>query len=363
MAAASLAFFGRVQHNIAALAHSRQRYTQALLRTQAALTDEVLATTDKTLMSVMLLVVYEQMVGGFNRQTLYADSYRHQDGATALLHLRKTQRERSGISSDASLKIDRQLRRVIVRHAIYRADGLDTWLQDGAAFGESGADLALDKCVVRVALIRYACRLFKQNPDPLGAYNLVQESIATGQLLNAWTLSVDNNMGFDSIDVTPEFLDSLSVDQKGLVYGKTMHDYPSLESAVVWNQYRAARIVAEAGIAKGLIHLDGSEPADAGIPRYLEVLSNIQGLVNDICASIPYLFKLTNEDPKLRCSIRDANAKHAYLLVFPLVIAGSVSVVHQNQRRWILSKLLLVSQVSGNNVLEQVANMDLAGCD
>ena len=358
LGAASLSYLGRVTHNLEALARGRQRYSEALPRTQAAISDKDLAATDKTLLAVMLLGLYELLNGTFDRQTLFTDMYRHHDGAQALL------RHRFHHPSHTPNIIDKHIRRTLIRNAIFRSTGLDTWLHDGSHFGEEpGRELDFDIAMIKCVQIRYASKVFKTDPNPTAARALVEQSVDAGANFNTWAISADSDIGYDSLSVTPEYLASLTLDQKGLVFGKTIHSYPSLRSAVLWNKYRVGRIIAEAGIARGLVQFDSAESTNDGIPRYLEVLSNIQALVNDICASIPYHFGLTSTDETQRRRIRDVNARRAYLLVYPLIIAGSISVTHRNQRRWILSKLLLVSQITGNSVLEQVANMDLAGCD
>ena len=358
LAAASLAYLGRVTHDLEALTRGRQRYSEALPRTQAAIGDKDLAVTDKTLLAIMLLGLYEVLNGTFDRQTLFTDMYRHHEGAQALLH------HRFHHPSHTPNIIDKHIRRTLIRNAIWRGTGLDGWLHDGSLFGEEpGRELDFDIAMIKCVQIRYASTVFKKDPNPTAALALVEQSIDTGADFNRWAISADNDIGYDSLDISPDFLTSLTLEQKALVFGKTIHEYPSLSSAVLWNKYRVGRIIAEAGIARGLVQLDSAESTDEGVPRYLEVLSNIQALVNDICASIPYHFGLTSGDESQRRSARDVNARRAYSLVYPLIIAASISVTHRNQRRWILSKLLLVSQITGNSVLEQVANMDLAGCD
>jgi len=149
-----------------------------------------------------------------------------------------------------------------------------------------------------------------------------------------------------------------------IFYGQKVHVYHSLHHAAMWNRYRAARIVTLRIIAKVLEFSSPLTDTDS-LARQACATANVQTLVDDICASVPFHFGqcasvsqpvvAKKDDPD---AWRADRLRRSFFLVWPLVISSAIAVIPEQQRNWIKSKLLFVSKTTGNDVLKVVAKTD-----
>ena len=367
LSAVSLVYLSKVHNLPEAFSEARRKYGQALIKTKTALGQESLASTDEVLLSVMLLGAYETMVGNFDPTTLYTESYRHHDGAQALLMIGKGSRENG--TFNGNIVLDQSIRRLLLRQTVYRGTKLPPWMQDGSEFGEVGLHLELDACLNLISELRQRTLNLRNqmifpsmdffDPEQEDLLDYTDFAVGVSQRLADWADSVPPEQRWTTQTCPESYLNLIDERERSLVYGRTVYTYPDIQTASMWNRYRGARIVAESSVANGLLHL---EQADLpGLPRYIEVLATIKSLVNDICASIPYQFNVLPPIMGIGRSgtVPKDDGRRANLLCYQLIMSGSLSVIHKDQRRWLLDKLRLVSEITGNQVIRQLADVSL----
>jgi hypothetical protein len=158
ISAVSHATFGRARKSHAALAVGCTKYSIAVVKTNSALKDTREATHDDVLLAVMLLSSYKNSVMGKTSyvssrdiQVLASRSFAHHDGAMAVLNLRRQLDQRSNYS----MKLDKLVRRQLMRSLLLRSSPLPLWLRDGSQYGEHGFALELDRCMVGATKLRH----------------------------------------------------------------------------------------------------------------------------------------------------------------------------------------------------------------
>lgn len=161
-----------------------------------------------------------------------------------------------------------------------------------------------------------------------------------------WSYSVATNLN----SVSPEFSTPFYIPAE-------IHRYPNFYVARVWNLYRVSRLILQSIILRAS-SWHCSPPETSGQPlkiTHAEKVNNI--LVNDICASVPFLLgydlsqlkrsttHIHSQDDKSiwpQCSMTKAgNSKHTgkFSLIWPLYLSCSVSSISKPQRQWMRAQL------------------------
>lgn len=369
--AVSLATSGRTQANTGAILLGRGKYMGALAKTKTAVGNADEATTDQFLLAVMMLGVYEHAMSDYDKKSVLAEGSRHQDGAMAILRLRKDQNR-------MATPLDQLVRQMIVKQAVLHAVDLPAWIWDGADFGEEGVHLGLNSCLVRLALLRnHAQELWRdaKNWDieslQLKAQTVVAEARSVDDMLAEWMADMPPNWTYTTQrkwSARKGFEGTESPDPERLRYDSTVSLYPDLEQAVTWNRYRASRIVTNGIVGKVLSfyesasHLFSDRSTGKSRIIQLEAHVNVQRYVDEICASVPYHFDVTGSNGDIlidrKPRIDQIGARRADLLSWPLTIAMTAGGIPEHQRQWIRSKILQISKITGSGSLELIANMD-----
>lgn len=403
--AVSMAVFSRKHHCSIALAESRTKYNAALAKTRALINSEAVASkapTDQLLLAVMLLAAYEDRVCNFNHDTLFLEGYRHQDGALALLEMRK----RVPFTSEHSLLLDRETRRQILRSSLLRGSELPPWLVDGAAFGEEGEEGNLDQLVVETIQLRYRMvRLFEcfRNTPESERHTLrghldhgIKNCKDIDTALHEWSESLPPEYGFRSMNHNTAFSND------SLFYPGPIHWYESIDHATLHNRCRATRMVCNGMMTVCLRHKTLSSPSPSlppaesritdecksEIPSPTETMIStarltIRAMADELCASVPYHFNLispadpfstttsnpstspkTTTHPNLKIDIptdplKDAVSASVTALVWPITIASASAALSGTQRAWLQRKLAFVGMVLGSGVLEGLSKVSL----
>lgn len=132
-------------------------------------------------------------------------------------------------------------------------------------------------------------------------------------------------------------------------------EYFDLYVAAVWNIYRKARLKLIDVIFKASKGLD----LKATMPQKL--MADTQGLVDELCASVP--FHLLADLPAY---LRNGNAEKkrpgkalgGLLLMYPLYIASSLSMVPTEQREWMKGRLRWIGRVIGIRQASMLADVN-----
>lgn len=351
--ASSLAFFAKTRCESVIMRKANDWYTQALRKLKSIILDTTCSTSDQVLLAVLLLSNYENMSARSEDPRLYCESFQHMDGAMALLNLRR--QNLRGILADKSL--DREVRSQIIRQAVYRGIPIPVWLQSGKQFGLEGSELLLDSCIVKTAILRHNVSQYLKL--------LTQSSCAVSQTvlkqlskLLCDARSLDEQLTEWSSNVPPEYIyeaymfPTSEPQYRAAYYCGMTSTYTSIAHAAMWNRYRGARLVVSCLVNKiiGYITIVNGGPREDMQAQLEQTRSTQQGLVDEICASVPFLLGNGNSA---------ASTYGAFTLSWPLIITLAVQTLSDDQRQWIRDQLRLISTITASGIFERVSKLDL----
>jgi hypothetical protein len=176
---------------------------------------------------------------------------------------------------------------------------------------------------------------------------MFHDASALAVKLSAWSSTVPPSWNF----VTALRLnDGTSSEYTPCIIHKYRHHY----IARVWNFYRVSQLILQSICLRATVLL----PALADDN---EIGQKIASLVDDICATVPYLLgtdlckmKLDStennmrQDPRLICGSSAKSKGHAHVgrfsLIWPLFVACSASRIPQVQKDWMRKQLQLLAQ-------------------
>lgn len=366
----SHATFGRARRSHSALTVGRKKYSNALVKTNVALKDREEVTRDEVLLAVMLLSFYENSVlekseplenSSPGIQGFASKSFAHHDGAMAVLNLRRQLSERSRNSVD----LDKLVRRQLIRTLLLRSMPLPMWMRDGKHYGEEGVALDLDRCMVDVAELRSRTSFLSLSHveiDETRLRSLLTEAEELDKQLLCWADALPQ----DSRYMTRIVRNDKAFDIGDKILDDTVQIYPTVGHAGMWNRYRVLRLITNDIILKILAFL----PSLALFPPLSSPASSIKvkihSLANDLCASIPYMLGLIELDQIVGQEIAvvgrvavsrksPVKATEASFLCWPLVMSTMVDGIEGRQKEYLKKRLLEVSEIVNDGVLERVA--------
>lgn len=363
ISAVSHATFGRTRKRHDALAVASAKYSKALFKMNQALKNATEANHDDVILAIMLLSFYENAVLDKKAQiskdfieVTAARSFTHHDGAMAVLNLRRQR----GRCAENSMDVDKLVRRQLIRSLLLRSLPVPSWLQKGEEFGELGFALELDVCMVDTAELRFQCSaLSSMGPvesnlgsEVLRLQTLIDRAQNLDQNLVLWAENLP--MGNWHISCTVQ---NDEYPEKDEIFDTTVHVYPTVGHAAMWNRYRALRLTINDMMLRIISCLPCS--LDLTIERK-NVKWRVQQLAEELCASIPYILGIiqTHETIATRIpasSRTSIKATTASLLAWPLAMTTMISGIPERHRGYLKRRLLDVSEIVDDGVLERVA--------
>jgi hypothetical protein len=374
VSAVAHATFGRAQKSHAALAVGSWMYSNALIKTNMALRDTNEVAHDGVLLAAMLLSYYENSVTDkisnlFSRdiKDIGARSFAHHDGAMALLKLRRQR----GWSIHTNMELDKLVRRQLMRTLVLRHMPLPPWLRDGSQYGETGYALELDRYMVIVAKLRHQVYVLSMDTStsmvPVSKEKMAQirvflaEAKALDSALARWARSLPPDMQYSSVAVHKD----LGIDSKDRPFNSTVHIYPTVGHAGLWNRYRALRIAVNALIPQTLSTIP--VPLELEMNALEDTVENIiRRLTEDICESVPFTLDLIENkqiDGQNHFFVKKSStpfggaikASTAYFICWPLALVITIPDIPEGPRQYLRRRLLDVSEIVDDGVLERLA--------
>ncbi|ETN38060.1 uncharacterized protein HMPREF1541_07684 [Cyphellophora europaea CBS 101466] len=384
--AVSLAAYGIRENRPDVMEQGRRKYADALMETRAELCSPVVEPTDELLMTCLLLSAYEvsrivnawfididhpqDQVCNFDSNIdtykTFSEGSRHQEGAMALLRMRTL----SPVKNDRSLLIDKYIRRQLLRSNLYRALPLPEWLEDGSLFGEVGHELELDRHLIQTINIRHdVLSLFKHIKSMSASdshrvtsalFRSIRDCRDCDIALQAWSTTAPPEYDYQTIkiDIPP-----YKPKRENIFYSTTSHAYNDRMCAISWNRYRGARLVVNGLLHRAIVcaitiaHPDQTL-GSISLPGYIDNKETILGLVDDICASVPYHFGATKATiPSYE--LDEDTATRIYPLACPLLLASGALFVPGDQREWIKMILGLIGRITDSTLLMAATKLDL----
>ena len=340
-----------------------------------ALKDASEATDDRVLLAVMLLSFYENTVMNQTSQISNRDIRReasrtfvHHDGAMAMLKLRRQRSDCTG----SGMELDKLVRRQLTRSLLLRSMPLPPWLRDGSKYGEHGLALELDRCMVIVAKLRHqasnlcAGSTCLARSDEHDQKSQCQCLLGEAQALDAALVMWEESMPVEDRFRTCTIQNTGRLENCNRIYNGTVHIYPTVGHAGMWNRYRAFRLAVSDTMLKALSILAGYPGSEVRLLKEA-VKSRSECLADDFCASVPYMlgllenYQMTGLDATittkdLTSSKITVTASTAAFLCWPLTMVIMLSGLSMRHQRYLRDRLLEVSEIVDDGLLERIAN-------
>ncbi|KAF2714942.1 hypothetical protein K504DRAFT_421231 [Pleomassaria siparia CBS 279.74] len=378
ISAVSHATFGRARRSQAALTVGCTLYSKALVKTNMALRNPREVTDDTVLLSAMLLSFYENSVMDRRSDVVSRDievigsrSFAHHDGAMALLKLRRQR----GWPTNRSMELDKLVRRQLMRTLVLRSMPVPPWLRDGSQYDEFGQALELDRFTVIVAKVRHQtsvlckglakCTVSISDEQIAQLHSFLAEAQTLDSALGRWASNLPAELQYTSVSVDTD-PDLGTIDRS---FNGTIHIYPTVGHAGLWNRYRALRIAVNSVILMAMSAIP--------IPLNLETIS-LKGavkttmcrLAEDLCESVPFAlnmigaYQIAGKDrffvTKPPTDIKgDLKTCTAIFLCWPLALVITIPELPETPGHYLRKRLLDVSKIVDDGVLERIATLSL----
>ncbi|KAF1937817.1 hypothetical protein EJ02DRAFT_514946 [Clathrospora elynae] len=246
---------------------ARRLYAKALSETNAALAVSQTATSDATLISVLLLSLFEAIV--WASPGIPANWNTHTRGALALVKLRGSRQFDSPIGA----RLFAQVANIICIDTVQQKRRLPSDLVD----------------ILKVAEHHHSGHSRFKFASLTGEVADLRADIDAGGMTTDEVLDAAQSLDGKYVEFASflrtlmDFQEFVLKEPRSGVYGNKVHYYPSHRAAQFWNSYRMTRIVLNETIHDHAFGLPCS--SRVGIQEY--AIANIQQMAEDICASIP----------------------------------------------------------------------------
>ena len=331
--AVSLAFFSFQFDSTQALRISREKYLSALPLLNKALKSPESATSDSTLLAVLLLDLFEKITN--NNPRSISSWMSHINGALALVELR----EGPPLQNHAGLQLS-------VR--------LSTNLIISCVAGKSPVPPALIK--LRSDLEPY---LNKEDPKWLLSglvvkYANLRGAIEDGCLSNSNVIARATALDFEFMSLakcmpsTWLYSTTYLEEASERVLERHWDMYPDHFTAQGWNVIRVMRILLNDMIRTYWLSHEKEYPSGVSSTRSTSVImtSHIDVLAKDICATAPQSMGYANPTRKTK-AFTTTQRLRCYTLLFPLYVAALYSSSATQIKPWVIKQLRFMSDVIG----------------
>lgn len=277
--------------------HLQQRstrlYGQALQAAQTALRDPQQATSNETLLSILMFSLYESVTS--SDQSVQAWT-RHIDGAVAIVRARGT----TQFNDQQSLALFRAVRTQMLTNAIQQRKalpdfpGINGWMGD--TDGEQTAvSILIEKSIKLPGLLAKSKPLLSSEKTAQTTAEItmmLQEAYEVQQALSKWELQIPPQWGYRSISNhianQSTIVDFEQIEELEVWPGPTMHVYKDVHIACIRNNNRVSQILCSSVVIDALKWLT-PDPAQYMLDeRYTTARIRLQSLVDDICYSVPF---------------------------------------------------------------------------
>ena len=368
-----------VDHN------SRQAHIQAVTQIKQAITDPIASNDDGTLLSVMFLGLYENMTA--TRESLPTWG-KHAEGAAALVKHRGNQMLKSNVSKRLYWSVLAQLviNQISKCQAIEPAlsiDRVSTLHRDLLTMGNAANRLTL--LGLRIPRLRELGAKCLNAPMSSAVakdvFDLLREAKDVDREISGWPLGLPMSWKYKTVRFSTRGSNAVETLD---CYPGPVDIYYDLYVANTWNTYRGYRIHCLMIIINCIERL--VPPSRHGdCEDYSVTITILRGLVNRICASVPFHLGLevpflsTAESicltsieefyhdeaslPRFRSEegshLRTSKTIGGFFLIWTLFVAYSVTCIPEMQRSWILARFRSISTRYGITQADVLAALGL----
>jgi hypothetical protein len=333
------------------LRHARYHYVQALRSTNEALRSPILATRDSTLVSILILGIYET-VTGTNQKSLkaWAD---HIFGASALLKLRGRKQIYSHDGRQLFFQTVSMLLVTSIQQSLPLPDYIVEWTHEAKSLLEAP----------NLALI---CQEVMMEFTMLNA-NICRGTLSDPETILTRCLELDRIMeeGFARPPPDWKYEIILTDAEPELIYNGRYDIYHNYWISQVWNGMRCHRCLMNERIRKTLLKGSSSKPPIFTSPSYTTLLQRSTDTMNalqaDILATVPQHLGYASwnhrtpppsaTDSPWKPSRDPTNPlmhmSGSYFVLWPLWYAGIMDIASEATQRYVVRNLLLIGRELG----------------
>ncbi|KAH7016389.1 C6 zinc finger protein [Microdochium trichocladiopsis] len=327
---------------------ARERYVKAVKAIRQAVQDPVEAQDPAVLYAILLLSGFETMIGDLESPLAWGT---HLDGAAAVARIQVASHGNSALSRGIFGFILKGT--VLIHMQSCQPMGETSVLFNATATtSHQNPEGALFSLAAKIPNLQHkSSHILARSPA-------VEQSHVQRLLQCARRIDQDLLDWADAVRETWPYIVAVDIDQlSDLSYTpREIHRYPSFYTARVWNCYRVSRLIVQSILHRANVRLSTFEGASNNAHHEIEESEEQSNmLVNDICASVPFL--LGNDLSRMKllsptsivAAIEAKNREHApatgrFSLILPLRVACSASSVPRAQKEWIHLQLQLMAE-------------------
>ncbi|KAI4191901.1 MAG: hypothetical protein LQ346_004569 [Caloplaca aetnensis] len=324
--AASLAFFSFQQDSIKARHLARKQYLLALPQVNAALQSLANASSDSTLLAVLLLDLFEKFMGEPRSTTAWMS---HVHGALALIKLRG----RSQLHDYIGLRLSARLSMNLLISCVAASTRVPAALLDLRSDLENFLDKNDPKWQVTGLVIQYAShdadirRSCHWTPGTINSMLRLDEEFRrlAGNMPTSWSFK------------------TISIDEpSGRALEPYFHVYRDHAITQTWNVLRTTRILLNDTMRKHHLNFPHDKGNGSDSEQRYDVVETIDLLAREICASAYQFTQLRDESRSMHYSAFER--ARCYTLMFPLYVAAMYASVSTGIRPWVVKQLCFLSE-------------------
>ncbi|KAK2765133.1 hypothetical protein FQN54_008832 [Arachnomyces sp. PD_36] len=263
----------------AALDAAQRLFPKVVTLTQDAIQDPVESKSNETLMTVILMALYEDVKGTFD---LHRPLAVHLNGAIALLRHRGRGNFNDKLSIALACAVQGKTITDAFRSSHPPTPKLNIWNELGILTNQHPHAL-LGSLSVELPDLRASMDEIMSNPyaSDESIITLLEFATRVDQTLAQWPSLIPDSW-------TPKPIAhvlSPNIQENSDIYENSCDVYPDIWTANVWNSYRCSRISTQQAIIKCLSKLLPTKDIQE---RIALCRSTVQSLVDRICASVPF---------------------------------------------------------------------------
>ncbi|KAH7128782.1 hypothetical protein B0J11DRAFT_279259 [Dendryphion nanum] len=290
---------------------ARKHYTKALELTNHALADVSTAIKDSTLVSVMLLSLFEAMVWDGN---LTPTNWTiHTQGALALVKLRGAKQFQTEIGRRLFTQVSNNILVGCIQRKQHLPPEFINLASTASPFYEP-QDPKRTLATILADLVHFLAFTSSQTLTPA-------ETISKATYLDQKILSITQ-----SLPPTWHYTETDLPSHNPDVYGTKIYTYPHHNTAQLWNSYRMLRI-----LLNEIIHDSASLATNSPALFQTNALSNIKLMATQICASIPQFTRRSPREVDYKACIAT--------LLWPLAAVRGASRAEEGAKKYARERL------------------------
>ncbi|MCJ1392952.1 hypothetical protein MMC18_005824 [Xylographa bjoerkii] len=383
LSATALAAFSSKPGRKTLMYNAQKMYLNAVAMIQKAVADPVEAKRDATIVSVLLLGLYETVTCTESNLPTWGQ---HIDGAVALVKYRGDDLFRSPLGARIFYWVRAQMvvNQITRCQPVQQLAGIAEGWKGPLSNPEGGAMSLLVVLSMQIPTLRATAKELLQRPMNMDTaaeiVDLMFEAQRVDREFAAWTLNIPDDWKYTIVGMIQD-MDNPATAQ---YYPGPLHGYHDLWAANIWNNYRSNRIFCQMIILNCLERLIPSWERTS-TNEYCSTIVTLQTLVDHVCSSVPFhlgfpdsfyvpigsgvpnnsqTLAMDDLESPLHKPDRTPRSKNVvsmggFFLTWQLHVAFNTVPIPEAQRIWLNNRLRYIGNVCGINQATVLADQGL----